>query len=234
MKKISLLFPFVLSVLFSYAQTETFDITMYKAPKGWKKEKSESAIQFSKEEAAKGTYCMISLLKSVPGTTNSKENFEAAWETVVKGMVNVTTEPEMQTPNSENGWEAQSGYGSFEMEGNKGIVLLVTSTGFEKMVNIIILTNSDVYEKEMTAFLESVSFKKTNPVATKPATNPTKPVQPATTSAKKDGFAYNTTNFDDGWTSTVQEDWVEVKKGNIKVLLHYPKEGTIFPADPEP
>jgi hypothetical protein len=27
---------------------------------------------------------------------------------------------------------------------------------------------------------------------------------------------------------------VEVTKGNIRVLLHYPKEGTIFPADPEP
>lgn len=48
------------------------------------------------------------------------------------------------------------------------------------------------------------------------------------------GFKFNTSNFDDGWTSTVQEDWVEVTKGNIKVLLHYPKEGTIFPADPEP
>jgi len=47
-------------------------------------------------------------------------------------------------------------------------------------------------------------------------------------------FAFSTTNFDDGWTSTVQEDWVEVKKGNITVLLHYPKEGTVFPADPEP
>lgn len=47
-------------------------------------------------------------------------------------------------------------------------------------------------------------------------------------------FAFTTTNFDDGWTSTVDEDWVEVKKGNIRVLLHYPKEGTIFPADPEP
>ena len=32
----------------------------------------------------------------------------------------------------------------------------------------------------------------------------------------------------------MQEDWVEVSKGNIKVLLHYPKEGTIIPADPEP
>ena len=47
-------------------------------------------------------------------------------------------------------------------------------------------------------------------------------------------FAFTSTNFDDGWTSTVQEDWVEVKKGSMKVLLHYPKEGTIFPADPGP
>jgi hypothetical protein len=38
------------------------------------------------------------------------------------------------------------------------------------------------------------------------------------------GFAFNTTNFDDGWTSTVQEDWVEVTKGNIKVLIHYPNK----------
>jgi hypothetical protein len=48
------------------------------------------------------------------------------------------------------------------------------------------------------------------------------------------GFAYANTNFDDGWIATVEEDWVEVKKENIKVLLHYPKEGTVFPADPEP
>jgi len=47
-------------------------------------------------------------------------------------------------------------------------------------------------------------------------------------------FAFSTTNFDDGWTSTVQEDWVEVTKGSMKVLLHYPKDGTIFPADPGP
>jgi hypothetical protein len=53
------------------------------------------------------------------------------------------------------------------------------------------------------------------------------------THPKKDAYAFNTTYFDDGWTSTVQEDWVEVSKSSIKVLLHYPKEGTIFPADPD-
>jgi hypothetical protein len=48
------------------------------------------------------------------------------------------------------------------------------------------------------------------------------------------GYAFTTTDFDDGWKSVVHEDWVEVTEGNIKVLLHYPKDGTIFLADPEP
>jgi hypothetical protein len=52
--------------------------------------------------------------------------------------------------------------------------------------------------------------------------------------AKTGGYAFTTTNFDDGWTSTVKEDWVEVVKGNITVLIHYPRQGTIFPADPDP
>ncbi len=59
------------------------------------------------------------------------------------------------------------------------------------------------------------------------------PVHPTTTAPVADGFTFNISNFDDGWTSTVQQDWVEVTKGSIKVLLHYPKEGTIFPADPD-
>ena len=37
-------------------------------------------------------------------------------------------------------------------------------------------------------------------------------------------FTFDTTDFDDGWKSTVQEDWVEVARGNTKVLIHYPNE----------
>jgi hypothetical protein len=218
-----LCFSILLTGLVVSAQQQTFDIATYTAPKTWKKQTTEAAVQFSKEDAAKGTYCMITLFKSVPGTANSKENFDLAWTSVVKEMVTVATEPEMQQPETENGWEIQSGYAPFESDGNKGAVVLVTSSGFEKMVNIIILTNTDVYEKEMTAFLESISLKKTVPVAKKPSTNPVKPVQPNTV-VKKDGFAFTTTNFDDGWVSTVQEDWVEASKGSVKVLIHYPNK----------
>jgi hypothetical protein len=208
-----------------FAQKETFDISTYASPKGWKKETSASAVQFSKEDAAKGSYCMITLLKALPGTANSKDNFDAAWESVVKEMVKITTPPTMQAPAKEDGWEAQSGYSPFELDGNKGIAMLITSSGYDQMVNIVVLTNTDAYENEMSAFLESVSFKKPAGNNTqKPTTAPTTKTTNTPTVAKKDGFAFTTTNFDDGWTSTVQEDWVATVKGNIKVLIHYPNK----------
>ena len=150
----------IISPLNAFAQKQTFDISTYTVPKGWVKQPSEAAIQFSKEDAAKGTYCMITLYNAVPGTANSKENFDLAWASLVKEMVTVSTAPEMQPVATENGWEAQSGYAPFESEGTKGVVMLVTSSSSSKMVNIIILTNTNEYEKEMTAFLESVSLKK--------------------------------------------------------------------------
>jgi hypothetical protein len=218
------------------AQKQTFDISTYTPPKGWAKQATKDAVQYSIQDEAKGTYCLITLYKAVPGTANSKENFDLAWASLVKEMVTVSAAPEMQPAATENGWEAQSGYAPFESDGSKGIALLVASSSFEKMVNIIILTNTDAYQTEMSAFLESITLNK--PTGTvkqpnKPETNTVKTQQQVLV-AKKDGFAFATTNFDDGWTSTVQEDWVEVTKGAIKVLLHYPKEGTIFPADPDP
>ena len=73
MKKIILLCVLCASVTTSFAQRETFDLTTYTPPKGWKKQTTESAVQFTKEDAAKGTYCMITLYKAVPGTANSKK-----------------------------------------------------------------------------------------------------------------------------------------------------------------
>jgi hypothetical protein len=221
-KNISLLL-FITLALTGFAQQQVFDITTYTAPKGWKKQSTESIIQYSKEDAAKGTYCLLILFKALPGTAGSKQNFDAAWETVAKEMVTVSAAPTMLPPSSENGWEAQSGFAPFSKDGDNGIALLVTSSGFDKMVNILALTNSDVYQQEMTAFLESVSFKQLTTAPGKTVTNPVK-TEPTNTIIQKNGFAFTTTNFDDGWTSTVQEDFVSVVKGGIKVLIHYPNK----------
>lgn len=41
---------------------------------------------------------------------------------------------------------------------------------------------------------------------------------------KVNGFAFTTSNFDDGWVATVKDDWVQVTKGEIIVLIHYPNK----------
>ena len=55
---------------------------------------------------------------------------------------------------------------------------------------------------------------------TSSATNPKETLQSSATRA----FAFTSTNFNDGWVSIEQGEWVQVNKGSIKVLIHYPNK----------
>lgn len=215
---------------FGFSQnTERFDILTFQTPPGWQKEIKANAAQFGVEDS-NGGICLVTLFKSMPGSDNSRVNFDASWETIVKSVVSVSEKPQMNESAEENGWTAQTGLAPYESDGKKGVVMLVTLTGNRKIVNILILTNSEAFQSKITDFLGSIVLPKVEV----PKTQPISPKKEATQSPKTSGFKFNETNFEDGWTATEQEDWVRVTKGVITVLLHYPKEGTIFPADPEP
>jgi len=143
------------------AQTkETFDIATFQAPKGWQKQASKDSIEFSTEDKATGAYCLIKIVKSLPGLGSSKENFDAAWQTIVKETVTPTSAPQMQPSNNPEDWKIEMGSAPFEKDGLKGVVVLVTASGYGKMMNAVVFTNTQAYEPQITAFLESFSFKK--------------------------------------------------------------------------
>ena len=203
----------------SFAQTsETFDIATFRPPANWNKQATQNSVQLSTEDKASGAFCLITLFKSLPGTNKSAEDFDSAWKTVVKGMVNTSTAPQMASPEANDGWEILSGYAPFEKDGSKGIAMLVTASGFGKMVNAFILTNTQAYQQNISDFLDSIRLKKPD-AAIVPAL-----AVVSAPSAFANGYGYATTKFDDGWTSTVQEDWIQVTKGNAKVLIHYPNK----------
>ena len=207
----------------SLAQTsETFDIATFQPPKGWQKQSSPDSIQLSTEDKSSGAYCLITLLKSLPGPGNSKENFAAAWQLLVKGAVNVAAAPQMFPSNNSEDWALEGGFAPFEKGGGKGVALLYTISGYGKMVNVMILTNTQAYESNITTFVESISLKK--PVAEISTASPAFSSPTTVPTATANGYGYATTKFDDGWTSTVQEDWVQVTKGTSKVLIHYPNK----------
>jgi hypothetical protein len=76
----------------------------------------------------------------------------------------------------------------------------------------------------------TVTTPATSASNTTPATSPTPPttIPPAITSSG--AYSFTSTNFDDGWTGTAKEDWVQVVKGNITVLLHYPNPAAGTPS----
>ena len=142
---------------------ETFDITMFETPKGWTKQAGQDAIQFSIEE--KDAFCLITLYKSVQGFSNPKENFDAAWATIVKEAVTVSAAPQMLPTDPKGEWQVTGGFAPFESGGAKGVALLFTASGHGRMVNALILTNTQAYETATTAFLNSISFRKPAVVA---------------------------------------------------------------------
>ena len=207
-------------------QKQTFDIATYTPPQGWKKESTEAAVQFIHQDSAKGTYCIIMLMKSLPGTSVPRQNFDTAWQTLVKEIVTPLQEPKMEPSTVEKGWSLEYGAAPFEKDGEKGAVMLVTATAKENMVSTVIITNTDSYTADVMGFLNSITLKDPSALS-QTSTEKTQqvPVQNEPSTAIKTGYAFNTTNFDDGWTSVEKADWVEVTKGTSKVLLHYPNNG---------
>jgi len=156
-----ILIALLLMSIGNFAQsTETFDISSFQPPKGWAKQVGTDSVQFSVEDKTAGTFCLISLFKSLPGLSSPKENFDAAWSAIVKETVSVSAAPQMMPADNKGEWILAGGFAPFEKDGVKGVAVLYTASGYGRMVNALVLTNTQVYETAATAFLQSISFKK--------------------------------------------------------------------------
>lgn len=217
-------------------QIENFDLVTYTIPTGWKKVNGDNDVAgYAITNNLKGTYCQIAIYKSMGTMGSAQLDFDTDWTDLIAKSYKVTAKPEAVPGASEDGWEVKAGVAPFDFSGGKSVAMLVTMSGYGKRVSIVILTNTEDYQSEIEKFLESVDLKKPEGQQLEQQKNEEAIKQPSITQAVVNGnFAFNTTNFDDGWTATEQVDWVQVIKGNVKILIHYPREGTIFPADPEP
>ncbi|MBA4053658.1 MAG: hypothetical protein C0490_03000 [Marivirga sp.] len=205
-------------------QKESFDLASYTIPKGWQNKSTEYAAGYVVTNKQKGTYCQVGIYKSTASKGNLKADFESEWQELIVKTYKPTANPQLTPSPSENGWDAQGGAAPFLFNGQQSVAMLVTMSGHGRCMSIVILTNTDEFQQPIEKFLESIDLKKPE-TNSQPATpviisekSKAAPVKPAVSGS----FQFVTTNFDDGWVSTIHEDWVNVVKGDIRVLLHYP------------
>lgn len=214
---------FQLLFLSANAQQQTYDIITFTSPKGWKKENLENVLSLSTTNNKTKTWAQIGIIKSTVSKGSIDADFGSEWqELIVKQyrQYGVTEQPLGIDTQSVNGWKVCTGLGKFVFNKDTAAVLLTTFSDGTRCASLRMMSNSTNYGTALDEFLASVHLPAPNSSQVKNDVAPTI----TTSTPVATGFQFNTTNFDDGWTSVVKEDWVEATKGNLKALLHYPRE----------
>lgn len=167
MLKLWSLFAIVFFCVSMSAQAERFDIVEFAPPQGWAREAEANGVSFTKGDAQ--AYCAMTVLKSVLAGNDSKQNFKAVWDVIAQDYVKSVGALEMQSPVSENGWTVESGVSTATTDQGQAALMVVVATGGGKAVSLIILTNTQAYQKEIDAFVSSLKLPQVE-VASQPAT----------------------------------------------------------------
>jgi hypothetical protein len=200
-----------------YAQTETYDIVAYNAPdKSWIKQTKNDLQLYNISDNKNKTWGQIAIYKNVPSKGNIDKDFESEWQELVVKNYPPTETPNLSAVKETDGWKIKTGSSKFTFNNVNAISKLITYSRNGKVVSILFIANTANYLSTLENLIKSIKLNTSGVVNNNSAPQTNTPIN------AKNTFAFTTTNFDDGWVSTIKDDFVEVVKGNIKVLLHYP------------
>lgn len=220
MKPLSI-FLFLLVQCSSKAQQQTFDIFTFTPPQKWTKSSKENSLLFAITNNSQRTWAQIDMLKKTASLGTAEADFKSEWQELVVKRYGVNSEPLSIDTQTYQGWKLYTGLGKFVFNKDTASVLLNTYSDGVNCASFLLLSNTTAYGNVMDEFVASLNLSA--PETAQQQTTAAEPVQTTHSTASNDGYQFNTSNFDDGWTSVVKEDWVEATKGSIKVLLHYPR-----------
>lgn len=198
------------------AQTYAYDIVNFRIPASWQRDSAADYISFSDIQAAKKLWCKITIYKSVASAGQVEKDFEADWKQLIEKNYR-PTQVQKATPVVANAWSIQSGSGRFQFNQAPAVISLTTLSNKNRYLSIVAMTNDVAYQEAIVQFIGSLQLpEKESDIPQKATSAPVQTSRNITSS-----YQFTTTNWDDGWTSTAQVQWVEVSKPGIRVLLHH-------------
>lgn len=195
---------------------ENFDIFDYSIPSGWTKKAQPGGVILSQQSGS--SFTSIVLYASVPAGSDLEQNFRGEWKRLITDGLGLNDEPNTEVGPPNGDYQNMAGGIAASQDGVSYVVLLSTFSGNGRAASILYLTSDEKMLDAFDRFNSSLKLGKPSAVqAPKPPSNP--PVNTANTRT----IATPTTNFDNGWVSTIQNGFVRVAKGENLVLLHYPQ-----------
>jgi len=170
MRNFITLLVFIATIQTVIGQTETIDVITYTAPKNWKKEIKNGVVTYSTSNA--GTFCVLSIYGSTPGT-DPQTDFKKEWTELVVKPYNASANPNSETQ-SADGWQATGGAAAIKLENVDAYAILTVFSGFGKKVSVLATLNDQSYAANIDDFLGAIKLAKPPFSSSKPVIkNPT-------------------------------------------------------------
>lgn len=179
MKDLFARFKFILFFMIAFltsgtisGQKLTFDIIKYISPAGWTNKLQNDALVLTAPEKNDSTFCIIMVYKSIKSSGNVSTDFSSAWNEIAVKRLNISAEPAMEKPQSENGWNYLSGTASFLLSGVNSVALLTEISDNTKAMSILVVTNDPKHQGTIESFYQDIEM--TIPAQSAPQTETAK------------------------------------------------------------
>ncbi len=161
MKVNLLILSFMLLCSLTKAQTDSFDVFIYKPPEFFTKSILPSRAQYNLTNPDKSS-CTITLYKSQPATDSVIHDVMRQWnEQVVKRLRKASPKPlRIYTEQLWQGWVSTGAIGNF-YEGKKKCVVMLNSFRKEKTSACVVYAMTDkIFKGATDTFSQNLLFKK--------------------------------------------------------------------------
>ncbi|MDP4253553.1 MAG: hypothetical protein Q8938_06095 [Bacteroidota bacterium] len=160
MKKNLIFLLILLLAVTANGQKEHFDIATFIAPKGWQRADTNGVLQFFKfrDPHSVASFCQIFLYPSRESGTDPMENFNAEWNTHVVAWAGMNGDPRPQAGKPDKGWTPVTGHVSTQ---NNGVIyncILISATGYGRVMSIVINMAGQDYTADAEKFLDQLDL----------------------------------------------------------------------------
>ncbi len=202
-----------------FAQTEKSDFLTFTPPANWTRSTPQNTITFADKRNINLQYAFVQVHKSFASSGNPQANFEHFWKELITATYQQNPpKPEIST---KNGWTILTGKSQVFYSGTSYTAILQVFNNHEKTLPIFILYDKDSYQNEISRFLANIQVPHTAANTHQTQTN----INPNNSNggiSSKIKITYPKTNFDDGWVSVLENDFVRTSKNNLEVRIYYP------------
>lgn len=225
MKKLTILpAVFICCIGVMYGQSDHYGIFQYAVPKNWKQEAGSNYTGYSRVDG--GSWAQIVLYKSAVSKGDIQKDLDEEWRVIVAAAHPVDN-VETTKPEKTGKWTVINRSGIWQSNGAGVATILTTYSDGHICASILLNATAKPYLEDYKNFIsqatiagESLSESENSAGNITAADTQPLPV------SGKNGYFFTSTNFDDGWTATEKQDWVDVTKAGISVRIHYPNEKT--------